>query len=62
MSEAINDYRALMLLESLAGRAFTESLCDTFFGERVTETTMPADAANMLAFRQAVNAEIAARI
>ena len=62
MGEVITDYRALMLLESLAGREFTESLCDTFFGERVTDTTMPQDAANMLAFRQTVNAEIAARI
>lgn len=62
MCEAINDYRALMLLESLAGREFTESLCDSFFGERMTDTTMPKDADNMLAFREKINAEIAARL
>ena len=59
MGEALNDYRALMLLESLAGREFTEALCDSFFGKRMNDTTIPESAEQMLAFREKINEEIA---
>ncbi len=62
MCEAICDYRALMLLESLAGRESTEKLCDTFFGERMTDTTIPNSCEQMLSFREAINEEIAAHL
>ncbi len=59
MGEAICDHRALMLLESLCGRQQTEELCDSFFGERVCDTTMPDSAEHMLAFREFINRQIA---
>lgn len=58
MKEAINDYRALRLLESFIGREAVLSLCNSFFGSEVDYLTMPRSGDEMIAFREAVNREI----
>ena len=59
MKEAINDYRALRLLESFIGREATLAIACDFFGGTVDYLTLPATAEEMLAFRTRINEEIA---
>ena len=58
MKEAINDYRALRLLESLIGREAVLAICRDFFGAEVDYLTIPQSGEEMLAFRDRINAEI----
>ena len=59
MKEAINDYRALRLLETFIGREATLALASDFFGGTVDYLTVPASVEEMLAFRARINEEIA---
>ncbi len=59
MCEAINDYRALSLLESLIGREQTLALCESFFGRKIDILTLPASGEQMRNFRETVNEAIA---
>ncbi|MBO7148986.1 MAG: DUF4091 domain-containing protein [Clostridia bacterium] len=58
MAEAICDNSALMLLEKKRGRKYVEELCDKFFGERVSVTTMPKSEDEMLAFKELIYDEL----
>ncbi len=57
--DGINDFRALQRLESLVGRAATEAFLDNLFGGQLTFHTCPTSAEQLLAVREAINAEIA---
>ncbi|MBR7095386.1 MAG: DUF4091 domain-containing protein [Clostridia bacterium] len=59
--EAINDMRALLLYERLAGKRAARALCESFFGE-VTFFTHPESAEKLLAFRRALNGRIAEKL
>ena len=56
MGEAIDDYRALMLLESKIGRAATIALCEEKLGEITTYTIPKGDALREL--REIINKKI----
>lgn len=58
MCEAINDHRALCLLEQFIGYDGVIRLCEEFFGERITCTTVPESAKQMLEFRAMIEREI----
>lgn len=58
MKEAINDYRALRLLETYVGREAVLALCREYFGGEADYLTQPASAEEMLSFRVRINAEI----
>ena len=58
MKEAINDHRALCLLEEYIGREGVLALCRDFFGGTADYLTIPATATEMLAFRELINREI----
>lgn len=58
MSEAINDYRALRLLETLIGREKTLALCRETLGEEIGIHTIPKSGEDMLALRERINFEI----
>ncbi len=60
--EGIQDMRALQLLEKLTDRATVCALIDRLVGGKVTFHSAVADADAFLAVREAINAEIAARI
>lgn len=61
MRDAMSDYAALKLLESMIGYDETVDLCNQFFGETVTATTLPQSGEQMLAFRARINEEIEKR-
>ena len=58
LCEAVNDYRALRLLESLIGREETLALCERFFGGKIDILTLPASSEQMRNFRETLNDEI----
>jgi hypothetical protein len=62
MCEAMCDLRALKLLESYIGYERVMALCEEFFGENISVTTIPESAEKMLAFREKVNEEIKKRL
>ncbi|MBQ7321299.1 MAG: DUF4091 domain-containing protein [Clostridia bacterium] len=59
---AVNDHRALCLLESLVGRERTLALCEDFFGGTVDALTLPTSGEEMRAWRETVNEEIARQV
>ena len=62
LGEAIDDYRALRLLESLIGREETLALCEKFFGGEIDVLTLPTSGEQMRNFRQTVNEAISKHI
>jgi len=62
LCEAVNDYRALRLLESLIGREETLALCERFFGGKIDILTLPASSEQMRNFRETVNEAISKHI
>ena len=58
MRAAINDYRALKLLESLIGYEATLKLCENALKKPIDFLTIPDSAKMMLAMREAVNTAI----
>ncbi|MBQ7820739.1 MAG: DUF4091 domain-containing protein, partial [Clostridia bacterium] len=58
MCEAICDYRALKLLESLKGREYVTELIDRYFGERVSVTTIPENEEQILSLKNMLYDEI----
>ena len=58
MMEAICDYRALCLLEEYVGYDAVINLCEKFFGEDITITTMAENTEQMYAFREMINNEV----
>ena len=62
MLAAMNDYRALRLLESLSSYEETLSLCEKFLGTKISVTTIPESGEIALALREAINARIEERI
>ena len=58
MLEAINDYRALCLLEEYIGYENVIEICEEFFGCEITNNTMPNNAKQMRLFREMINNEI----
>ena len=58
MCEAVNDYRALRLLESLIGREATLALCERVFGKPIDFLTLPESGEQMRLWREAINEEI----
>jgi len=59
--EALQDLRALQLLERLQGRAAVEALVDEVMGVRITFKVWPADAEKLLHLRHEVNRRIASK-
>ena len=62
MRSAMNDYRALKLLESFIGFDATLALCEASLGEKVDFLTIPKSAEAMLALREAINEAIESHI
>ena len=60
--QAIQDMRALQLLEKLAGRELVEAIIAEGLDEELTLTRYPRDNAYLHTLRQRVNAEIEKRI
>ena len=58
MRDAMNDYRALMLLDSLVGKERVLSICEGVLGAPIDIYTLPADGAQMIELRNTVNLEI----
>ena len=58
MCEAVNDYRALRVLESLIGRDAALRVCRDVLGEDVDIQTIPKSGEAMLALRERINSEI----
>ena len=59
MGDAMNDYRALRLLESLVGRAEALKICAEALGaDKVGVYTLPGDPLAIIKMREAVNAAI----
>lgn len=58
MCEAMNDYRALKLLETYIGYDATLALCEQTLGMSVSVTALPASGEAMLALREAINQRI----
>ncbi len=58
MRAAMNDYRALKLLESFIGRKAVLKTCEDALGERIDFLTVPKNAEAMLALREAINEAI----
>ncbi len=58
MLAAINDYRALRLLEGLIGREETLALCEEKLGCSITVTAVPTSGEHALAIREAINQRI----
>ena len=58
MREAISDYRALKLLESLIGYDATLALCEELLCRPVDIQTLPETDEQLLSLREAVNARI----
>lgn len=55
MCSAINDFRALYLLESLIGRESVLALCEGVLGKNIDYYTVPDSAEQMVALREAIN-------
>ncbi len=55
MCEAMNDLRALKLLESFIGYEKVISLCEDFFGKKIDSDTMPQNENEMILFRETIN-------
>lgn len=55
MRDAINDHRALMLLESLVGRDEVLALCERVFGGKIDIFTLPYGGEQMLLLRDKIN-------
>ena len=63
MCDGINDYRALRLLESLAGRDETLKICAEALGtDKIGIYTLPTDPLAVAKMRESVNAEIERRV
>lgn len=58
MCEAMTDHRKLTLLCKLTSRESVCKLCDSYFGERVTVTTIPSSASEMTDFAELLYDEI----
>ena len=58
MLAAMNDYRALRLLESLTSYEEALSLCEKFLGTKISVTTIPESGEAALALREAINKRI----
>lgn len=58
MRDAMNDYRALKLCESLIGRQATLDLCENILGEKISVTTLPKNVEKMIALRRGINEKI----
>jgi len=58
MLEAITDYRALKLLETYIGYEEVIKLCEAYFGEPISFTTIPRNEKQMMGFRELINSEI----
>ena len=58
MRDAVNDYRALKLLDSLIGREKVLALCEKVFGEKIDIYTVPSDGDQMLMLRNEINLAI----
>ena len=58
MLEAINDHRALCLLEEYIGYDGVTELCNEFFGQEISVNTMPENGKRMIEFREMINSEI----
>lgn len=61
MCEAINDYRALRLLESKIGYDAVMRICSEVMGEEVGFLTLPRDHTTLLTLRDRINREIETR-
>ena len=59
MCEAMNDYRALRLLESQIGYEAVLSVCEEILGREIDYLTVPDSGEAMLALRERINPEIA---
>ena len=62
MLEAINDFRALKVLEEYIGYDAVINLCENFFKSDINCFTIPKDAEEMLQFRDMINNEIEKQI
>ena len=60
MNEALCDYRALKALEEYIGYDEVIKLCEDFFGEKITVTTIPENVGQMHKFREMINRKIGA--
>jgi hypothetical protein len=58
MRDAMNDHRALMLLESLIGKQRTLGVCSEVMGGEIDIFTLPKSGEQMDALRQKINTEI----
>lgn len=58
MCEAMNDYRALRLLESRIGYDAVLRICEEVLGEKIDYLTIPASGERMIALRERINLEI----
>ena len=58
MLQAINDYRALKLLEEYVGYNRVMEICEEYFGEKISVNTMAESVTHMEAFREMINNEI----
>ena len=58
MCEAMNDYRALRLLESRIGHAAVLRICEEVLGKEIDYVTVPDSGERMLALRERINLEI----
>ena len=59
MKEAMQDYKALKLLEQFIGYDAVVKLCEEFFGCEINSRLIPESDEQMLSFRETVNEEIA---
>ena len=59
MNEAMQDYKALKLLEQFIGYDAVVKLCEEFFGCEINSRLIPESDEQMLSFRETVNEEIA---
>ena len=55
VGEAMNDYKALKLLEKYIGYHQVMKICEKFFGEKISSRTMPANEEEMIKFREMIN-------
>jgi hypothetical protein len=58
MCEAMNDYRALRLLESRIGHAAVLRFCEEVLGKEIDYVTVPDSVERMLVLRERINLEI----
>ncbi len=61
MCEAMNDYRALCLLESWIGHEAVLRICEEVLGQKIDYLTIPDSGDAMLALRERINLEIGRR-